>query len=270
MRVMWPPGHSLITGASSGIGAAMAEALAGPDVYLTLAGRSRQRLEDVAERCRKRGAKVDLLAIDVRDRQAMAQELEAAFRRRRVDLLVANAGVSGGMAGDTRAVIDININGVLNTVEPMIPLMQAAGGGRMALMASIVAFKGFPNAVHYCASKAAVRAYGEGLAARLRADGILVSVLCPGFIKTPLTDANDFHMPLLMTPELGAERLLNGIRKGRVIVAFPKRLYAGIRLFDLLPAGFASRLTARFAPDMDLKGAPPDAVPGETRKAQPR
>lgn len=266
MRPMWPPGHSLITGASSGIGAAMAIELAGPGAHLTLAGRSHDRLAEVADRCRERGASVSLMVIDVRDREAMARELEAAFASRRVDLLVANAGVSGGTEGDQRAIIDINIGGVLNTVEPVVPLMQTAGGGCIAIMASIVAFKGFPNAMHYCASKAAVRAYGEALAARLRKDRIAVSVLCPGFIRTPLTDTNDFSMPLIMPADDGAKRLLAGIRRGDVIVAFPKRLYAAIRLFDLLPANLASRLSARFAPRSDLKGVPPDGARDETRK----
>ena len=270
MRPMWPPGHSLITGASSGIGAAMAKALASPGAHLTLAGRSKDRLAEVAVGCRERGADVTLMVIDVRDRDAMARELEAAFARRRIDLLVANAGVSGGTEGDQRAIVDINVGGVLNTVEPVIPLMQGAGGGCIAIMASIVAFKGFPNAVHYCASKAAVRAYGEGLAARLRKDRIAVSVLCPGFIKTPLTDTNDFSMPLIMPAEAGSARLLAGIRRGDVIVAFPRRLYAAIRLFDLLPANLASRLSARFAPKADLKGVPSAAARDERHKDQLR
>jgi len=267
---MWPPGHSLITGASSGIGAAMAEALARPGAGLTLGGRAPGRLAEVAQRCRERGAEVEIMAVDVRDRAAMARHLETAFARRPVDLLVANAGVSATRQGDPRAVIDINLDGLLNTVEPMVPLMRQAAGGRIALMASIVAFKGFPNAMHYCASKAAVRAYGEGLAAKLRRERILVSVLCPGFIKTPLTDANDFYMPLMMSPEVSARRLLAGIRRGDVIVAFPRRLYAAIRLFDLLPANLACRLSARFAPRSDLKAAPASGAHDEKHRDPPR
>lgn len=250
---MWPPEHSLITGASSGIGRALAIELARPGVRLTLFGRDADRLADTIEACEHRGAVCASAIIDVRDRQQMAEQLNSVWQKQPIDLVIANAGVSGGSGGDRRAIIDINIGGVLNTVEPMIEPMRARGSGRIAIMASLAAFKSFPNAPLYCASKAAVRSYGEALAAQLGPHGLQVTVLCPGFIETPLTASNPFAMPLIMQPEQAARKLLAGIAKGQTRVAFPKRLYAVSRLLELLPANWASALLAKASANQGLK-----------------
>lgn len=244
---MWPPRHAVITGASSGVGRAMAIQLSARDVRLSLAGRDEGRLGEVAFACRGRGAKVDLIAVDVRDRAGMGKAMLEAHGRQPVDLLIANAGVSGGTDGDARAIIGINISGMLNTVEPLIEPMIARGEGQIAMMSSLAGFKSFPNAPLYCASKAAVRSYGEALDARLRARGVAVSVLCPGFMKTPLTDANDFPMPFMVSAEEGARRLLAGIRKRKSRIAFPWPVYATVRLLEFLPAGWSASILARSA-----------------------
>ena len=244
---MWPPEHALVTGASSGIGCALARLLSTEVKHLTLLGRHAVRLEAVAAECRDAGAETEGLSCDVRDRDRMKELVEAAFARRPIDLLVANAGISGSGESDRRSIIETNLLGVLNTVEPAIPLMEERQGGHIAIMSSLAGFKAFPNAPLYCASKSAVRSYGEALDARLRDKGITVSVLCPGFIATPLTDENAFPMPLIMTAEEGAQRILDGLRQRRARIAFPKRLYALVRLLELLPTGLANRLIARMA-----------------------
>jgi NADP-dependent 3-hydroxy acid dehydrogenase YdfG len=236
----WDPRHVLITGASSGIGAALARRLDRPGRRLTLLGRDRARLAALAEACAGTTATV---AVDVRDAAAMRRAVEDAFARAPVDLLVANAGISGG---DPAVLMAVNVQGIVNTVEPALPLLRARGRGQLALMSSLAGFRGLPNAPAYCASKAAVRLYGEGLRGRLGRAGIRVSVICPGFIATPLTAQNPFPMPFLMSAERAAERIVAGLAGDRARIAFPRRLYWPTVLGSLLPAALTDPIYLRF------------------------
>lgn len=235
------PGHVLITGASSGIGAALARRLARPGRRLTLFGRDSERLGLVAADC---PGSVETVSVDVADAPAMAEAIDAAFATAPVDLLVANAGISGGDAGTLMAV---NVQGVVNTVEPAILHWRTQGHGQLALMSSLAGFRGLPNAPAYCASKAAVRLYGEGLRGKLGQIGIRVSVICPGFIATPLTANNPFPMPFLMSAEAAAERIARGLAANRARIAFPRRLYWPTLLGSLLPAALTDPIYLRFA-----------------------
>ncbi|MCB2055163.1 MAG: SDR family NAD(P)-dependent oxidoreductase [Geminicoccaceae bacterium] len=244
----WPPRHALITGASSGIGRALAEALAGDGTRLTLLGRDRSRLSGVVDACAKAGGTVRAQYVDVRDRAALNHVVLDADDGEPVDLLIANAGVSGGTAKDGgRDLLAINLQGVVDTVEPLVPRMLARGFGHVAVMSSLAGFKAMPNAPLYCASKAAVRSYGEALDARLRHRGVAVSVICPGFVETPLTAANPFAMPLLTSADEAAIRILPGLRRRRARIAFPRRLYLLVRLLEVLPTGLVHAMLARTA-----------------------
>lgn len=249
------PASVLITGASSGLGAALARAYAATGCRLSLFGRNPARLDAVAEACRTAGATVASLAIEVTDRASMAAAMRAADATSPLDLIIANAGISGagsqaGPAERAAEIMRVNVEGVINTIEPVLPAMIARGHGHLALMSSLAGFRGMPSARIYCASKAAVRVYGEGLRARLASQGIRVSIICPGFIETPLTAANPFPMPLLMPAEQAANRIKAGLARGRPLVAFPRRLYLLVRALQLLPAGIADPLLAR-APDKE-------------------
>jgi len=234
------PRHVLITGASSGIGAALARRLARPDRKLTLLGRDTARLRAVAAGCT---GEVETVSVDVTDEAAMTAVIDSAFATEPVDLVIANAGISGG---DAQTLMAINVQGVVNTVEPAIPHLRARGSGQLALMSSLASFRGLPNAPAYCASKAAVRLYGEGLRGKLGQIGIRVSVLCPGFIDTPLTANNPFPMPFMMTAEAAAERIVRGLAKNRARIAFPRRLYWPTLLGSLLPQALTDPLYLRF------------------------
>jgi short-subunit dehydrogenase len=234
------PRHLLITGASSGIGAALARRLARPDRRLTLLGRDTARLRAVAAGC---SGTTETISVDVTDAAAMAAVIDSAFATAPVDLVVANAGISGG---DAQTLMAINVQGVVNTVEPAIPHWRAQGQGQLALMSSLASFRGLPNAPAYCASKAAVRLYGEGLRGKLGRIGIRVSVLCPGFIATPLTANNPFPMPFLLTAEAAAERIVRGLAQNRARIAFPRRLYWPTLLGSLLPQALTDPLYLRF------------------------
>jgi short-subunit dehydrogenase len=243
--------HILITGASSGLGAAIAENYAQAGTHLTLHGRSEARLEQIATLCRKRGAAVTLAVGDVCDREQMKRLMAEAEARQPLSLVIANAGISGGTAGgsegeqEAREIFDTNLTGVLNTVLPAIELMKERRGGQIALMASLAGYRGLPGAPAYSASKAAVRVYGEALRGHLAPFGIKVSVICPGFVDTPLTRVNRFPMPFLMTAERAARIIRKGLDANRGRIAFPWPMATLVWALIAMPDWLATWMTSR-------------------------
>ncbi len=238
---MHNPKHILITGASSGLGAALALIYAAPGVCLSLHGRNADRLAQVAAQVRQRGAECVTHVGDVADEQDMhvwIQERDAAVA---IDLIFANAGISlgtssGGESADhAKAIFATNVTGVLNTIHPLLPRMKQRRQGQVAIISSLAGFRGFQGAAAYCASKAAVRVYGEGLRAEMAPHNVEVTVVCPGFIETPMTDVNPFPMPLLMSPERAAQIIRRDLSVNRARIAFPWRMYALVRLLAALP-----------------------------------
>lgn len=235
-------GVILITGASSGIGKALAELYATPGRTLLLTGRDAERLNDVAQSCHQKGATVETTSIDVTDKKAFSEKILTWDNHHPIDLLIANAGISGGMGGSHQEsetvfekIMRINLDGTFNTVNPLISRMQERGHGQIVLMSSLAGFRGLPSAPAYSVSKNAVRAYAEALRPLLKKHNVGVSVICPGFIKTPLTDVNTFPMPFLMAPEKAAEKMKAGIDANKAVIAFPWPMVWGIKLMTLLP-----------------------------------
>lgn len=245
--------HILITGASSGIGQALAENYAAPGVMLSLTGRNTERLASVTANCRAKGADVFAKAVCVTDAQAMHDFMTECDTRQPVDLVIANAGVSGGTGGDaagegmkqTRTIFDINVGGVFNTVEPLLPRMLQRKSGQIALMASLAGFRGWPGAPAYCASKAAVKVYGEGLRGSLLQTGVKVNVICPGFVVSRMTDANDFSMPFLMDTDQAANIIIKGLQRNKGRIWFPLPAYLMTRFFCALPDDLAIKFLAK-------------------------
>lgn len=245
------PRHILITGASSGLGEALALAYASSGVRLALTGRDGVRLERVAFACRERGARVSSAVLDVTDAPALKHWIEAQDEALPLDLAIANAGISAGTGGghesaeQARRIFATNLDGVVNTVEPAARLMTARGRGQIALMSSLASFRGFPGAPAYCASKAAVRVYGEALRGDLARHGVGVSVICPGYVQTPMTATNRFHMPFLIDAARAAAIMKRGLAHNRARIAFPRRLYALVWLLAALPPCLTDRLLMR-------------------------
>lgn len=241
----------LITGASSGIGEALAVHYAAPDRYLLLTGRDQERLDGVARRLRQKGAEVETAALSVTERDAMASLITDADRRAAFDLVIANAGISAGTGSgeeppeQTRAITATNVEGVLNTVEPALTGMLARGQGQIGLIASLAGFRGFPGAPAYCASKAWVKVWGEGLRGHLAPRGIGVTVICPGFVKSRMTAVNDFRMPLIWESEKAARRIARGLERNQARVAFPWPLLFAVQLLSNLPPGLVEMLQRR-------------------------
>ena len=242
------PTSILITGGSSGLGAALAHAYAAPGVRLALTGRDAGRLGAVAKACATRGAEIDTEVIDVLERARLAAWIGARDAVAPLDLVIANAGISAGTGGDgeddvqTRRILATNIDGVVNTVLAALPFLQARGHGQIAIMSSFAAFRGFPGAPAYCASKAAVRVWGESLRGHLAGDGISVTVICPGYVKTQMTMVNNFPMPLLMDADKAARIIQRGLARNKARIAFPWRMYALVRLIAALPPGLIDPL----------------------------
>lgn len=256
------PRSILITGGSSGIGEALALEYAAPGVFLALTGRNGDRLEAVAAACRARGATVAARTLDVRDATALAAWLAEVDRAQPLDLAIANAGVSAGTgtfgesARQARDILSVNLDGVVNTVQAALDLMRPRRRGQVAVMSSLAAFRGFPGAPAYCASKAAVRVWGEALRGMLARDGIGVTVICPGYVKSRMTAKNDFPMPFLMDASRAAGVIRRGLAANRARIVFPRRLFAAVWLLALLPPGWTDPLLARL-PEKAADDAPP-------------
>jgi short-subunit dehydrogenase len=157
-----------------------------------------------------------------------------------IDLVIANAGISAGTGihgengKQVREIFATNIDGVVNTVQPLIPRMLARGRGQIALMSSLAGMRGLPSCPAYSASKACVRAYGEGLRGWLGTHGVQVSVICPGYIKTPMTQVNDFPMPFMMEADKAARLIAQRLRWNQSRIAFPLVLHLPIWLLGCL------------------------------------
>lgn len=251
--------HIVITGASSGIGEALALHYAGADVRLNLTGRNVERLAGVAAACRARGAEVEEKIISVTDRAAMQEWLMAVDDRQPVDLIIANAGISAGMgdsktgenADQVQRLFDTNLHGVLNTIDPLRSRMIERGKGNIALMSSLAAFRGWPGAPAYCATKAAVKVYGEGMRGSLAHTGVKVHVICPGFVTSRMTAVNKFPMPFIISAEKAAQIIARGIEKNKGRISFPAPVHFVVWLCSALPDSIGQRLLGR----MPKKGA---------------
>jgi short-subunit dehydrogenase len=244
----------VITGASSGLGADLARAYAAPGVTLGLLARDAVRLAAVADDCRAEGATVNAATIDVTDNERLVTWLVAFDRVHQVELVIANAGISAGpepgSAGEpadlTTRQVAVNLLGAVHTVAPLLPAMTARGRGRIALIASLAAYRGLPYSPGYCASKAGIRAYGEALRPLVEPLGVGVTVICPGFFASPMTDRWEGPTPFFIKDKRAARIVKRGIDRGRRRVNFPWLLALGMRFCDALPAIIGDRVVRGF------------------------
>lgn len=244
---------AVVTGASSGIGWELGKELARQGCAVGLVARRRDNLEKLAAEIRAAGGKTAIAAADVADRN---QTLTAIHSLRAelgpIDLLVANAGVGAPTRLDPPNISDIekmfqvNILGVVYALEAVMPEMLARKKGHVAAVSSLAAYKGLPGESAYCASKAALNVYLEGLRIELRGRGVSVTTICPGFVKTPMTEVNDFHMPWLLQPDAAARRIVRALRRKVKVYNFPWQMGLFMRLVGWLPDWLVARVMAKY------------------------
>lgn len=244
----------VITGASSGIGKALALRYARERGRLGLLGRNSGRLDEVAEQCRRIGAAVETAAIDVRARNEMDAWLQGFDSQTPIDVLIANAGVMTGRpaAAETEpaavsyAAMEINVLGVLNTVQPIVPRVLARRSGQIGIVSSLAAFAPLPDAPTYSAAKAAVLNYGLALRHQLQPSGVGVSVICPGYVETPMLRQETGRKPFAMSADAAADRIVRGLERNRSIIAFPLLFALLARLGTIMPGFLQRRTMPRF------------------------
>jgi short-subunit dehydrogenase len=224
-----------LVGASEGLGRALAEALSREGVALVLSARSAERLEELAASL---PGPAEVLPMDVADR---ASARAATDRLGEVDGLVFLAGVYWPQAAQqwdadqVEAMLDVNLTGAARVLGAVVPGMVARGRGHVVLTGSLAGFRGLPGAIGYGASKAGLMSLAESMAADLHGTGVEVQLVNPGFVRTRLTDKNDFAMPAIMEPQAAAKAILAHMRSRRFRLSFPFGFSLVFRLSRLIP-----------------------------------
>ncbi|MFZ2890723.1 SDR family NAD(P)-dependent oxidoreductase [Sulfuricurvum sp.] len=239
--------HIIITGASSGLGEALALHYATHEHQLVLIARREDRLNDVAQRCRVKGAEVEMIVADVNDFKRMG-EIGKSLCEKRVDRIILNAGISVGHGGgvtpfeDFHRVFQTNFLSIHALLEPMIPKLMEQKAGEIVFISSLASLFTMPTSIAYSSSKRAINAYAEGLHYQLKPHGVNVMTIMPGFIESEMTQKNHFKMPFLMKTEEGIARITHAIERKKIRYAFPFRFYLMIRIVSLLPQSLRDKI----------------------------
>jgi short-subunit dehydrogenase len=243
-------GPVFITGASSGLGAALAVHYASLGRVVGMTGRNRERLEAAALPFK---GNAELYALDVGDAGAV-KEAAVHFlgRHGAPEIVIANAGVSVGTLTDYpedlaafERVLRTNVLGMAATFQPFLAPMRQAGRGALAGIASVAGVRGLPGAGAYCASKAAAISYLESLRLELRGSGVRVATICPGYVETPMTAVNDYPMPFLIKADEAARRIARAIDRGASYAVIPWQMAVVAKLLRVLPNPVFDALFAR-------------------------
>ncbi|MCP3868889.1 MAG: SDR family NAD(P)-dependent oxidoreductase [Gammaproteobacteria bacterium] len=257
---MFLPKRILLTGASGDIGSALATSYAANGVTLALTGRDRAKLTSVGENCQSLGAKVLVEPIDVTDHDRLREWVIAIDQAHPIDLIVANAGITGSIGAngqiesweDTKKILDTNLYGVLSAVHPLIERMRERRQGQIGLMSSLSGYHGLPITPAYCGSKAAIKVYGEALRGLLAADGVGVSVICPGFVKSAMSDRFPGPKPFMIAPQQAAGMIKAGLANDRARISFPFPMNLGMWFLSTIPPVLSDRLISLFGYDSAL------------------
>ncbi len=240
----------IITGASAGIGEALARHYAAPDTVIGLVARRREPMQALASSLPGR---FEIYALDVSDAAAMERAArEYCSRHGAPDLVIANAGVSSGTQGDDpadvaklRRVLEVNVVGLAATLAAFAPAMRAQKAGVLCGIASVAGFRGIPGAGAYSASKSAAIKWLEALRVELAGSGVSVVTICPGYIDTPMTRVNRYRMPFLLPADEAARRFARAIAGRRRLAVIPWQMALVSLLLRLAPAWLYDRLAAR-------------------------
>jgi short-subunit dehydrogenase len=260
---------ALVTGASSGIGWELARQLATAGCRVGLVARREAPLRELEAHISSAGGTAAASIADVGQRD----QVEAAFERIRsklgpIDLVIANAGVGKATflapvnIADIEEMIRINLMGVIYTLSAALPEMLARQSGHLVAISSLAGLRGLPGESAYCASKAAVITYMDGLRIHLRGTGVRATTICPGFVRTPMTTNTDpVHMPQLMDADVAAKRILRAIRAGTKVYGFPWRLTMLVKLSRWLPDRLMNWVMGDYNAEAQKQANPQPPVP---------
>jgi short-subunit dehydrogenase len=248
----WQEKVVMVTGASSGIGRGVAVELSRRGATLGLLARRMEMLQEIVSEIESRGGKALAVPVDVQDAHAVRAAADR-FREQLgpIDVLIANAGIGSTKdaaelrANEVAGVINVNVIGAANSVAAVVPEMVARGRGQLVVISSLAAYRGLPKSAAYCASKAAVSAFFESLRLDLQPRGIEVTIIHPGFIKTPLTAGRHAQMPFLMELDIAVEKILRAIEKRRKSYAFPWQLASIVRAGMIMPTSIYDWISRR-------------------------
>ena len=243
----------ILTGASSGIGAALAVELARTrGAKIALIARREDLLDEVAAKVREAGGEALTCPCDVVDEaaiMAVVERVRAHFGP--VDLAIANAGIGLAMGAKDlsfsiiKKVMDVNYLGAATVLAAVVPAMVERGSGHIAVVSSIAGYRGLRRSGPYCASKAAVTTLLESLRLELAPRGVAVTVIHPGFIKTPMTDKNNFSMPFMVPVSRAAQIIARGLERRKREINFPWQMVFALKLLALLPGWLFDRMMSR-------------------------
>ncbi|MEM7018219.1 MAG: SDR family NAD(P)-dependent oxidoreductase [Pseudomonadota bacterium] len=244
----------VLTGASAGIGAALARDYAIEGHFLFLTGRNEERLNTVASECEALGATIETTILDVVDTHAVHQWINRIEEQTPIDLVIANAGImetcepDGQIETAENSILQVNtnLNGCINLATAAAPFMQSRGGGQIAFIASLAGIQPIADVPGYSASKAGLIAYGEALGNYLHNQGVKVSVICPSFITTAMTSRHKSFRPFEMSAEKASRKIKRVIAAGSRLAAFPLVMEIAIRLGRFLPAKLRRPATKPF------------------------
>lgn len=251
--MFWKDKVVFLTGASSGIGEALAIEMAKRGAILGLLARREELLKTLAEKCAAAGGKARVFACDVVDAESVQKSADALRDEfGRIDILIANAGI-GGKDRETqelkpefvKKVIDINLMGAVNSVYACLPQMLARGRGQLVAISSLAGFRGLPKSAAYSASKGAMTNLFESVRLDVQDRGVAVTIIQPGFIKTPLTAGRKNKLPFVMELEDAVPFFLSAIEKKKKFAAFPWPLATFVRLGRIFPAWLYDRIAGR-------------------------
>ena len=237
----------VITGASSGLGEALALYYAMRENQLVLIARREDRLEEVARRCRDKGAVVETIVADVNDFEHM-REIGIDLCKKPIDRIILNAGISVGHSEGVTAFEDFhrlfqtNFLSIHALLEPIIPTMIGQKSGEIVFISSLASLFTMPTSIAYSSSKRALNAYAEGLHYQLKPYGVTVMTIMPGFIDSEMTQKNRFKMPFFMSTEKGIARIAYAIERKKIRYAFPFRFYLMIRIVSLFPQSLRDKI----------------------------
>ena len=255
MNRVEPQDRVWITGASSGLGRALALKMAAEGWRVAASARSHDQLQAVAALASAFPGGIEAYPLDVTDRAAVQDTVARILDDLGPpDVVVLNAGthkptpVAKLAAEDFRLLVELNLMGTVHCLEAILPPLRRRRNGRIAIVASLAGYVGLPLAGAYGMTKAGLISLAEALEPELRAEGITLQVVNPGFVRTPLTDRNPFQMPFLMEVEAAAEAFYRGLQSGSFEIIFPLRLAYLLKLLRVLPYPLALAMTRRLLP----------------------